>query len=284
MRKLFLIVTILFGLVSSNLFAQIENIPVTKDVTINKLYAGTLGWSNFNIDSLHASNAAVLRFGAVATWRPNDWFALRSLNAFNVETGNGSWSMNQFSAIINPTKKLTVTVGNMCTLVTEQRPSPASAGGQFETWTQSKIPGMALCAKASLAITDKLSAGLGIAGRNSKPEYQANISLGKTTLSAFYDEWNKKYGSVLTFAVWRVSEVVVWQQDNIIANLLNLELGPDKDYCVYSDMGWDLDQHKLVRGEWGVLKTFSGKYIKGLIGPGYCYEDRSVHAYLFVHL
>lgn len=283
MKNLIVFLAITLGL-SIGSFAQIVNIPVTKDVTINKLYAGTLSWTAVSIDSLSAKNTAGLRFGTAATWRPSKYLAMYSMAVFQNETGNQSWSMNQFAVVINPSKKLKVTVGNVCTLVTEQRPSPASGDGQFETWTQSKIPGMAPVAKASFAFNSNIAAGLATAQRCGKPEYQANLVYKKFAISWLYDEWNKKHGSVLTFTLGRANEIVVWRQGELISNTLTLDLGKDRDYCLYSDTGYDLKANKLIRGEWGVLKTFSGKYIKGLIGPGYCYEDRSVHAYLYVHL
>jgi len=48
-------------------------------------------------------------------------------------------------------------------------------------------------------------------------------------------------------------------------------------------MGYDFPMKKLVRGEWGLLKSFESKWIKGLFGLGYQHESRSVCGYLFVH-
>ena len=279
-----MVLALMLGIfVSGEVFAQVTDIPITDQITLNKVYAGTLSWSTVSIDSLNATNTAGIRFGAQATWRPSQYFAMCSMAAYEGQSGNTSWSMNQFAFIINPTKRLTITSGNVCTLVTEQRPSPITGAGQFETWTQSRIPGMALVAKASYELADKTFVGFAVARRNNKPEYQANFSLRKFTVSAYYDEWNKKYASVLTFKAGRLNEIIVWKQDELIANTTTFDLGKGKDYCLYSDIGYDLANKKLLRGEWGVLKTFSTPYFEGLIGPGYCYEDRSLHFYLYAH-
>lgn len=277
-----IVVIVSLACITGSSFAQIS-VPVSKTVTVNP-YVGILSWSAFSVDSLHASHEAGIRFGAIAVWRPTNWFAVKGTAVYNLATGNNSWSMNQMSAIFNPVKSVTITVGNMATLVTEQRPSPATADGQFETFTEAQIPGMALCAKAVWDVTENVSFGGAVASRNDKPEYQAMFRWKDIKLSGLYSEWDKKVGGALTVKVWKITEVFVYRQDKVVSNLFMLNLGPDKNWCLYSDTGYDLQQDKLVRGEWGALYNFSSKYVKGLIGPGYCHDDRSIHVYLFVHL
>ncbi len=282
MKKILFIFALMF--ISSNVsFAQIENIKVSETVTVNQIYAGILSWSAFSIDSLHYNYAAEVRVGGAVTWRPSNWFAVKSMAMFQAEINNKSRVMNQVTVIINPVKALTISFGNTGTLVTEQRPYPVTGAGQFETWTQAQIPGMALCAKASWQISKDWSIGAGIAERNEHAEYQANIRFKKVTVSAFYDEWNQKFGTVFTADIWRFSETFVYKQD-VVANTLIFQAGPKKDWCLYVDLGYDLASSKLVRGEVGVLKDFSLGFLKGLVGPGYCYEDRSVHFYTYLHL
>ncbi len=284
MKKIVILLVILGWAGGS--FAQIKDIPVTKTVMVDKLYAGMLSGVNFSVDSLHADAFAGVRLGSSVSWKPSKYISVSAMGMYQLETNNASWTKELFWVTVNPLENLTFSFGQMGTLVTEQRPYPVSAGGQFETFTEAQIPGAALCAKVNwLAIKDKLSVGAGIAERNGKPEYQISISWPKKlTVSAFYDEWNKKFGTVVNAEFWRISEIFVWRQDNVISNLFQLHLGSDRSWNLYSDTGYDLAKKKLVRGEWGILKEFSGGYIKGLIGPGYCYEDRSIHCYLFIHL
>ncbi|MFA5023756.1 MAG: hypothetical protein WC523_02240 [Patescibacteria group bacterium] len=255
-----------------------------------------LSWSNLSIDSLHATCAAGARLAGAAVWQPYNWFALKTVVVFDAEINNGSWSMSQFSAIFNPVKNVTITIGNMCTLVTEQRPSPASAAGQFETWAMAQIPGIALCAKVSWQIHKNWSIGIGVAQRNDHPEYQANLKFKRAVVSAFYDRWNESFGAVFTADIWRFSETFVWRQkDNvsfhgqpllnacIVANTLTFSIGPKKDWCLYSDFGYDLRTNQLIRCEVGALKEFHVWKLKGLLGPGYCYEDRGVKLYGYIH-
>ena len=280
MRKIAFMISVIY-IFAGSVQGQIT-IPVSKTVTVDA-YAGMLGWSTFSIDSLHAKCSANVRLGAIALYQPTKWFTLKGMEAYNIASDGSTWSMQQASAIFTPAKGLNITAGNTCTLVTEQRPSPATSGGQFETFTESKIPGMALCAKAVWDLKN-VSFGAGVADRFNHPEYQLMFRLKFIKLSGFYDECDQTYGGVMSLEVGRFTDILVYHQKQIISNIFMLHVGADRNWCLYSDTGWDLCKNKLVRGEWGALKNFNGHYIGGLIGPGYCYEDRSVHVYLFVHL
>jgi len=279
MKKI--IVAAFFAFISVTAFAQIENIKIDNEVTINQLYAGALSWNSFSVDSLSATNTTNVRIGALATWRPSAFFAVKAMTVYD-RSNKVDWAMNQYSVILNPAKALTLTLGNMGTLVTEQRPLPTSAGGQFETWTESKIPGMALCAKASYKATNDLTIGAAVAKRNGQPEYQAKVGYKKIVASAFYNEGDKKVGTALTATVGKISNVFVWRQDNLVSNFFQLDLG--HNYSFVSDTGYDLVKKDLVRGEWGFIKSYKGKHLGGLFAITYCHEVRGVNGYLFIHL
>lgn len=281
MKKIVLIAIVCLFTFVVRTAAQIT-IPVSKTITVDA-YAGMLGWSAFSIDSLHASCYANVRLGAVAVYRPAKWFALRGMEAYNIAADGSTWSMQQAAVIFTPTNGLNITTGNTATLVTEQRPSPATSSGQFETFTESKIPGMALNVKAVWDLKN-VSFGAGVADRLNNPEYQLMFRFKNIKLSGFYDVCDYTYGGVLTVKVGRITDILVYHQNQIISNIFMFDVGHDRNWCLYSDTGFDLNKNKLVRGEWGALRTFNGHYIGGLIGPGYCYEDRSFHVYVFVHL
>ena len=268
-------------------FSQIGAIKVSDKITIDTLYLGMLGGASFNIDSLHNTQLASVRFGTIATYQMNKWLAMKSCMAIQSDETGKPFIVDQFFFRITPTKKLMINVGNMSTLVSEQRPNPATADGQFETWAQSKIIGMSLGAKAFYSFSKKYGVGIAVANRNNKPEYQFAVKLNKLTASAYYDDYNKKYNVVMTTKIKRVDETFVWRQDNVIANLLCIDLG--RDWSFYNDFGYDLIKKEVVREEAGFLKSFekqiTGKiYLRGLIGPGYCYETRTINGYLFIHL
>lgn len=284
MKKLAVILFLLSGTMIAN--AQIEDVKISKTVTANQIYAGILSWTSASIDSLHVAGYSNFRLGGAVTWRPYKGIAVKSMAMMEVGTGNNSWAMNQFSLIINPWEKLKITVGNQGTLVTEQRPYPVTAGGQFETKTESWVPGSAPSAKASLAISKNFSTGAAIAYRNNQPEYQAMVGFKSFKLSGLYRGRDQKFGAFLTMKFWRIYDIMVWRQNEVAGNFFQISLGRNNDFCFVSDTGFDLskDKFEMVRGEWGLLKTFQAPYVAGLIGPSYCYETRSVNVYLHLHL
>ena len=272
--------------ISSVSFGQITNIYITKDssIVIDRVYAGMLSGTEFSVDSLSASSFVNLRFGAMVTYKPAKWIAFRTWGMYQAETNNKSWKMQQFWTKITPTKKLSIEVGSMATLITEQRPHPVSGNGQFETFTEAQIPGMALNAKVKYDVTSTFQLAGGIALRNKLPEYSGRITYKRLQVSGFYSEYNKKFGTALTLDLPRVYNTFVWKQDQMLSNILVVHIVPKKGISLYSDNGYDLSAKKLVRSETGVLKTFESKWINGLLGLGYNYEHRTVNGYLFIHL
>ncbi|MFA6256653.1 MAG: hypothetical protein WC606_05785 [Candidatus Absconditabacterales bacterium] len=284
MKKL--IITIAFAAISMMSFAQLTKIPVTKDSTImmDKLYVGMLSGSEFSTDSLYASTFANIRFGVMGTYQPAKWIAVKAWAMYQGETQKAPWQMQQFWLKLTPNKKLSIEAGNMATLPTEQRPHPVSGDGQFETFSEAQIVGMALNAKIKYTFTSDIQAGAGIAVRKDKPEYSGMVNYKKVTLSAWYAEYNQKVGTALTLHFTRVYSTLVWKQDQIVSEILVIHLNKDKSISLYADTGYDLGKKDIVRGEWGLLKTFKSEYINGLYGLGYNHETNTVNGYLFLHL
>lgn len=285
MKKIMIIIVAIMA-ISTVAFSQITNVYITKDssVVIDKVYAGVLSGTMFSTDSLHASGFTGVRFGAMASYQPAKWIAFKTWAMYQAETGSSSWSLQQFWMKLTPTQKLSIEVGSMGTLVTEQRPHPVSGNGQFETWSEASIPGMALNAKVKYDFTSNFQLAGGVALRNNLPEYSGRITYKKVQVSAWYSEWNKKFGTALTLDLPRVYNTFVWKQDQTIANVLVVHIVPSKGISLYSDNGYNFSTKKLVRSETGAMKTFESKWIKGLFGLGYNYENRSVNGYLFIHI
>jgi hypothetical protein len=279
MKRLLTIALMVIGMMAS---AQISNIKVNDQITINKLYAGMLAGGQFSVDSNYNHSFVSVRFGTMATWQPAKWFAVKSWGIYHLEKGD-SYTLQQFWFAFTPHKKLTIQTGYMATLATEQRPHPATGDGQFETFSEAQIPGGAYNIKITATPSDKISFGACVAYRKTAFEYQAMFNYRWIKLSGWYD-CNKKFGSALTLDFSRVYNVTSWRQDQVLANFICIKLGKNKDYCIYSDNGFDFPSNKLIRSETGFLKTFDSKWIKGLFGLGWRNETRTINGYLFVHL
>jgi hypothetical protein len=267
-----------------NISAQIEDIKMTNDssLIIEKVYLGGLGYSSFSTDSLYVQNTAQLRVGAAVRYKINKMLRINSCFIYQAETIT-SWVKTQFSLAFTPSEKFIFQVGNMGTISTEQRPHPVSSGGQFETWTEAQIPGGALGAKMTIAPSKDFSFGMGVAVRKQQPEYHANISFKKLTLSGYYCEYDKKAGAALKYKGTRVWSTLIWKQDKVIANMFGCKPFKNYNLSIYSDMGYNLETNKLVRGEWGIYKTYN--YVKRInVTPclGYNHETKTIRGYLFL--
>lgn len=284
-RSLTIIISVLTILCNVSAFGQIENIKMTSDssLVIEKLYLGGVGNTVFSTDSMHVGNYGHIRLGVAVRWDIAKWLSLNSYYMYQIET-ESSWGLNQFSLKIAPCKKWNIQFGQMATISTQQRPHPVSGGGQFETWTEAQIPGGALGVKTTYAPNENLSFGAGVAVRNKQPEYHANISYKKLTLSGYYGIADQKAGMAFSYSGTRVWTTVVWKQDKVIADRFGCKLSKKHNICLYSDFGYDFEQQKIARGEAGIYKIFIGKHWSVLPVLGYNYQERAIRGYLFVHI
>jgi len=285
MRSLASIVVVISMFYNINVFGQVENIKMTSDSTLvlDKVYVGALGMTGFSIDSLHTSSYGDLRVGASIHWDIAKWLTLNSYYMYQIGKDQ-SWGLNQFSLKIAPCKKWSLQIGHMATLSTQQRPHPVSAGGQFETWTEAQIPGSGLGVKTSYQPNKNLSFGIGVVARKQQPEYHANISFKKLTLSGYYGTYDKKAGAALSYTGSKVWTTLVWKQDKVIANMFGCKISSKHNIMIYTDMGYDLETKKLVRGEWGIYKIFTAKHFSVLPCLGYNYESKIIKGYLFIYI
>ncbi|MCF7834893.1 hypothetical protein K9M48_02445 [Candidatus Gracilibacteria bacterium] len=220
----------------------------------------------------------------MGTYRPADWISFSSWALVQVDGGSQPWSLQQYWMTLQPTKKLTLQLGSMASIPTEMRPHPVSSSGQFETWTQSQIPGGGLGIKAKYQLTKDFELASGVVFRTDKPEYSARLTYKSFQVSGWYSTCDSTSGVAASLTHGRVFSTLVYKPDQTISDVLVVKVSKKHDISLYSDMGYDFQSEKLVRGEWGVLKGFDSKWIDGLFGLGYQHESQSIAAYLFVHL
>lgn len=285
MKSSLKIAMIVICLLSSSVsFSQITDVKVSNEIVIDKIYAGSLSAVNASTDSLSATGSTGLRFGAMATYRPTSWLAFRTWAMCQIDPGKDPWSLQQFFVNIHPIEQFNVDFGYMATIATELRPHPVSAGGQFETWAQSQIPGSGLGAKLRYQFTPDFQAAGGIAVRNGLPEYASKFTYKNIQVTGWYSEYNKKFGAATIINSGRISTTLVWKQNQTLADLFTIELSKKESISFFSDMGYDLVSKNLVRGEAGLWKGFESTWINGLVAMSYDLKAHAVNGYLFVHL
>jgi len=304
MKKLFVSIAIMAIAISS--FAQVSFFPVKKDVvkgtdTIKVsdstlkvgIYAGILSGVKFTTDSLHSEGFSGIRFGGDISYSPAKWVTFNTWGIVQIDANCPTWSLQQFYVTLRPVKGLNVSAGYMATLVTEQRPYPVSGNGQFETWSESQIPGAAMNIKLKYQVSKDFQLATGIALRQELPEYSGRITYKGIQLSAWYAQWDKEMGSALTISSGRVYTALVYKQNDAIsgitqktiADICTVTINKKHSLSVYNDIGFCLEKdHPLARGEAGLLKGFSSPWINGLIGLGWDYKNKWIVGYLYIHL
>jgi hypothetical protein len=161
-----------------------------------------------------------------------------------------------------------------------QRPHPATAGGQFETFTHRAIPGPGPGIRLVKTI-GKTSLLGSVAMIDDDPEYQVGVLFAGLRASVWHRA-DSLWGTAVTYEHDRFKTILV-VRDDLLACVTTVNL-PNK-YIVYADAGMTTDHYTVVRAEAGILRTFEAKaYIKGLFGLGYAHELRSVRGYIFVTL
>lgn len=275
--------------------AQIKNIKLGREFTVDNLYVGLLSSTAFSIDSLSATGSSNLRIGTEMTYKPLDWLAIKARGMVQAQvvpiqgkpTLSGT-SLEQLSIKVMPFKRmrgLSLTVGSMPTLPTEQKPNPITDAGQFETEATKHIVKMALNAKAVFEVDSTFKIGAGIALRDKKPEYSGVLKYKPLLIAGWYTVSEKKFGVAMTLDIRkRVVTTFVWRQKQVIANVFVLKFGKHNQYQVYSDFGLDIKNHKLIRSETGILVEFTSRYIKGLYCLGWDNQNRFINGYFFIHL
>lgn len=292
-------VCLLLAITTNNVLAQIENLKpgpgnlkIDSVINIDKIYAGVLSCSMFTLNSVSANTFTSARLAGRVTWKMDKNFSMTTLGMYQQETGGACWTNHFFLTYVGLKNRLIISAGNLPLFLAEQRPNPASANGQFETVTQASIPGIAPGAKANYVLSQNFIIGGGVDVRNKKTEYQVDIKLyKKLQVSALYGEADKKYGTAATLNLNRIYNTLLFMQDQKVYNLLCLYIGAQKQFTIYNDMGYQLDIHKWVRGELGLLRNFQVRYVKGLLGIGYAKDSQTdnfnngiIKGYCFIHI
>lgn len=290
MKQISLLAFIFLSLGAS---AQIENIKVANDssLIINKLYVGVLNNINSKIkDPSNTSNESSTRIGAQITWESTSWLEFKT---FMVSDYGDSKQkvINTFSARIHDhANHLSLEFGKMGTPTTEINPVAPTAAGQFQTWTEAQIPGIAPGIKTIFSFNKTSEICLGLSSREGQIEYGLRFKWKKINLFSSYTEYDEKTSLGFSCKMPQLYSVTVFKNSNagikeqIIAHTSTVTILPKPKIDLYIDAGYSFKSDDTPRFELGAIKNFESKIFKGLIALGYCHEIKAVKAYLFIHI
>lgn len=294
-------------IVPTKTFAQLENIATSADsaITVEKVYAGILAGSSYNYEKDTFTRFVSFRVGVAGRWDISKKCTLKAFSAWDIEAvSKASTTFNAFWLQYRPTKTLLLEAGVGPTFTASQhRPSPVSRAGHFEPGTPARLPGVAPTINLRFNPSDRLMFGGGISLRNSMPEYQLSTAIGRFKATVYQQMYNSLTGFTISYAdtAGRFGNTFVYYNHTdtttestaipinvtkkVVANFVYYKI-KKINLMFYTDFGLLMTprNRKVVRWESGILRPFKMKYVGGLFGLGYAYEQKSINGYLFVTL
>ncbi|MFZ2205622.1 MAG: hypothetical protein WAV23_03450 [Minisyncoccia bacterium] len=246
-------------------------------------YLGVLGGPKLSTENSKALGFVTLRAGGMVTWKPNKFFLLTGLGAGEIDQTGTVTPFSLIGAKFSPCKTVFITVGKIATPMTELRPIPTSGSGQFEPWTKAQILGSAMGGKVTLNAKN-FSLIAGEFWRSNDASTEFGIKIPNAQIAGYYMAQSKTFGGALNLSYKFFSTVVVFNNKQNAGVLDILEIPKTHGLSVYSDVGFNSNNWKLIRGEWGIFKSFSIEHLGALLGIGYSQESKSIKGYVFLHL
>ena len=120
--------------------------------------------------------------------------------------------------------------------------------------------------------------------RNTETSTEVGISIPYTQVAGYYLAKSKMFGVALNFKYKYFSTIVTYNSQKYAGSLDILEIPKTHGLYLYSDIGFNPDTWKQIRGEYGFFKTFSAKKLNALLGAGYNHETKFVKGYVFLHI
>jgi hypothetical protein len=189
---------------------------------------------------------------------------------------------------VRPLKGVSMNFGSIVSVSNEQKPPAVSDGSEFESYTHQHVAGGGVGVKLKYELKG-WEVAASVIERRKLPEYSAGIGYKEKDghkemkLAVWYTQDTNLFGAALTLKFKLLSTTLVWNQDHLLANVLTWNL--PKKWQIYTDIGVDLQNYELIRGELGVLKNWEivwspGVVTKIMLGPAFNYENNAAELYL----
>ena len=261
-------------------FAQIENIPINKEVNIDRLYVGLLANTNFPERSSTYSPSSFRSGARVSTWLIPKTLKVRSFGALILNEGRQAKYLKSYEAIFSITKSADIAMGVMATPTTELRPNPITWQSQVETQAESRIPGGKPGFKINYRFDENLKVTYGLHKHDNRAFQHFKLSYKKFTASTFL-----KDDKVFLAAKWNYknSDLLLVKHDDYTAFSAIIPISTH--YKFYLDMEYEGLFRRLTFGEWGFRRHFKGnRLLRGFFSINYNQNMKQLRGGLFIHI
>ena len=260
--------------------AQIENISISKEVKIDRLYAGLLAYSG-SVKSTNYKNVSSVQLGTRARFilMPNT-FQIRAFGVFKKTEKDNLHFFRSYEAILTPSNDITMHLGVMATPITELRPNPTTWQSQIETNSESNILGGRKGLKINYSLNETLKLSYGIHKHDNITAHHLKVSFKQLTVASYYDD-----GNVFTAAKLHYTKgnVLITRFKNLTS--LSSIIPISEYYKTYADVEYNDSNQSITYLELGIRREFSkNQPIKGLLSFSYSHHLKRFQAGIFIHI
>lgn len=267
--------------------AQLINVAATADstVVVDKVYAGMLAATSYLCDKDTTKVSTAFRVGAAAHWDIGKKLTLKSFTASEHEfVSSSSFGMDALWMQYRPTNKWAVEVGRGPTLAAQQhRPHPVSQSGQFETWTQAQLSGIAYSVNLKYMPSADLLFGGGLSLSDNMPEYQVTANYKLWLVTGFHQSATNTSGIALTYNGTRFYNTSFVKSD-AVGSFSSWQISAKRPFYLFTDFGYSTTSHSIVRWGSGAFASFTMGKVKSIFAIAYNHEVKGITGYLFVSL
>lgn len=262
-------------------WSQIEDIAVSEEVTIDRLYIGFLAETGINTKTLNQSRNLTLQSGARINLSIIP--GVLKVRSFGVlrEIGNDNpRPFTNFESIITPGKRLAIHLGVMATPTTELRPNPSTWQSQVETNAERTIPGGKPGFKVNYRLSKALKIGLGVYEQDGASAYHLKLGYEKLAISGFIRN------DQLFVAARRVDEktefVATLDENHLAFSAIVHALDI---LSFYADLEVDTGAIDRVVSKLGIRKYYQGQHaLRGFFSLSYDRVFHRVEGGYFIHI
>nr|WP_298789752.1 hypothetical protein [uncultured Allomuricauda sp.] len=275
----------MFLLISSILtescHAQIENISIGEEVTMDRLYAGLLSTTGFFGEESGNSNLSSIQLGArIHHWIVPGKLKIRSFGVVQFIENRDTKYFKNYEVIFTPKENFAVHLGSMATPTTELRPNPVTWQSQVVTNAERLIPGGKPGLKIRYDFTNNLGLTLGIHNSENKATPHLKISYKQFEVSGFLKDDKLFSAAKLRY---QNGYLIATKSDNSIA--ISSIIPYSKEYRFYIDLSYSKEGQDLTFGEFGFRRYFPTDHlIKGFLSLNYNSRFKGIQGGLFIHI
>lgn len=262
-------------------WSQIENMPVSEEVRIDKLYAGLLAETRIVTASQRHHGHLTFQSGArIRLTVIPEMLWIRSFGVLRVTGGEATRSFTNFEMLLATGKKVTIHLGVMATPTTELRPNPATWQSQVETHAESTLPGGRPGIKVNYQWSKAFKIVTGVHQQNGQVAYHLKLAFDDLDISGFMSD--RKFLVAARRGDDKTEMVASYDEQSFAFSSIVHVLKP---FSFYADLAVDPRSKEWLFSKWGIRRYYEGDHdLRGFFMLNYDSLSNRFEGGFFIHL